>query len=152
MALHQTALVMTDIFRFVKKKNQLMQHRVQAFVMDKHGVEWERCFYDAKVLHCQFHALIHWQKILGRKFGLKPAGRYAVQRFFANMLYSPTDETYGDWNRGLMSFAMGGHPPVRNCFGANWRDGIACGQTTREIGTLLLEIRLQTESNRIGTY
>ncbi|KAF1795811.1 hypothetical protein GQ600_17348 [Phytophthora cactorum] len=41
----------------------------------------------SKVLLCQSHALVYWNKILGTKFGLTPADRDIAQQCFANMLY-----------------------------------------------------------------
>ncbi|KAE9200594.1 hypothetical protein PF005_g15279 [Phytophthora fragariae] len=117
LALNEKAVTMTVIFKFVKEKNPEAWHRVQTFVIDKHLAEWqvlERCFPDAKVLLCQFHALTYWKKILGRKFGLKPAERDIVQRCFANMLYSPTEEIYTYWYGELVSFAKDGHSSVHS--------------------------------------
>ncbi|KAE9122095.1 hypothetical protein PF006_g17730 [Phytophthora fragariae] len=90
LALNETADIMTEIFEFFKRTNPTTWENIQTFVIDKHFVEWkvlERCFPDMKVLLCQFHALTYWKRLLGRKFGLKPAQRDVAQRCFAKMMY-----------------------------------------------------------------
>ncbi|OWY98354.1 hypothetical protein PHMEG_00030901 [Phytophthora megakarya] len=90
LALNEKDVTMTTIFEFFKEKNPVAWQRIQTFVIDKHFVEWrvlEKCFPDAFVLLCQFHALAYWKKILRSKFGLKAFERDIVQRCFANMMY-----------------------------------------------------------------
>ncbi|KAE9022365.1 hypothetical protein PR001_g13158 [Phytophthora rubi] len=123
LALNETADIMTEIFEFFNRTNPTTWENIQTFVIDKHFVEWkvlERCFPDMKVLLCQFHALTYWKRLLGRKFGLKPAQRDVVQRCFAKMMYSKTEASYLKGYEELSAFAKDGHSSVLSYFDKNW--------------------------------
>ncbi|KAG6949312.1 hypothetical protein JG688_00014669, partial [Phytophthora aleatoria] len=63
--------------------------RVQAVVIDKDFVEWavlERCLPQAKVLLCQFHAIISWKNLFIRRlYDLRITQRERLQSMFMQM-------------------------------------------------------------------
>ncbi|OWZ01515.1 LOW QUALITY PROTEIN: hypothetical protein PHMEG_00027076 [Phytophthora megakarya] len=119
-------------FEFFKPKNPVAWQRTQTFVIDKHDVEWrvlEKCFPDAFVLLCQFHALSYWKKILRSKFGLKAFERGIAQRCCDEVAWQKlltaavqiATTTYLRWYEELVTFANGGHLSVLKYFNANWK-------------------------------
>ncbi|POM71023.1 Hypothetical protein PHPALM_12469 [Phytophthora palmivora] len=110
---------MSVIFQFFKEKNPEAWTNIQTFVIDKHFLEWhilEKCFPDAKVLLCQFHALSYWEKVLRRKFGLKPLERDIVQ---TALQICCTEATCTQWYNELTAFARRGHSSVLKYFDDN---------------------------------
>ncbi|ETL92937.1 hypothetical protein L917_08816 [Phytophthora nicotianae] len=99
--------------------------KTKTFVIDKHFVEWrvlEECFPTAKVLLCQFHAIMYWKKLVSNRFGLVLAEQDTVQHYFAKMLYSTSLSAFERTYKQFCSFCAGRYPNVRSYFDKNWKE------------------------------
>ncbi|ETP16254.1 hypothetical protein F441_09121, partial [Phytophthora nicotianae CJ01A1] len=124
MSLNEKAVTLENFFDFFKSKNALWM-KIKTFVIDKHFVEWrvlEECFPTAKVLLCQFHAIMYWKKLVSNRFGLVVAEQDTVQRYFAKMLYSKSLSAFERTYKQFCSFCAGRYPNVRSYFDKNWKE------------------------------